>query len=372
MKKYIKTLLLGLFLGVTFVSCNDPFEEGSPIYYPEAPELGMYRNDYTANGANSYTISLSLDEEGDTVCTITTLNTGSGRANVFSEGKLTYDPATGVMLASYEESPYETPARAALAYKANGQIMVSLYSTTDGQRYSVRDNFIAVKADAISFFGDWVMADGNVLSINTDNTAEVNGEEGLVKTGTASVSGTTASVTFGDGTTAVISTDATGRASIQENGGEAYYAKHVTTQPRNDWYEYAVGNYTSWLWDDPAEPRECVMEYSPSRGQARIISAFDWLGVGDETSNFTFSWEIGDSKVTPTLTQYYTGYNHRQDGQQLGYVYGCPAAVSSIGGSATFVAEENTFYFGIAYQIPGVGGFGTNIDTYTITGVLVE
>lgn len=376
MKQYIKTLLFGLFLGAALVSCNDPFEEGGTATYPAAPELGIYKNEYTAKGANSYTISLTLNEEGDTVCTVTQLNTASGRSNVFSEGKLTYDKATGVMQADYEESPFESPARVALVYKANGQIIVNIYASPDGQNYSVRDSYIAVKADAISFLGDWQLADGNVLSLSSDGKAEVNNAEGKVKEGTFTVEGMTTTVTFSDGSTVVLTADATGRPAIQENGGEAYYGKHITTRPRNDWYEYALGNYVSWLWDydengNPV-PRECVLEYSPSRGQGRIMDAFNWLGQGNETSNFTFTWEIGETSVSPTLTQYYTGYNHRQSGQNLGYVYGCPATVSSIGASATFVPEENTFYFGIAYQIPGVGGFGTDIDTYTITGLLVD
>ena len=116
--KYIKKLVAFAAVALAITSCNDNFEEGpGRIYYPQAPSLGIYSNEYTEDRGTSYTVNVYVTETNDTVCDVTTLNTANGRANVFSQGQVTYNRETGIMHVDYDESMYEMPARITIAYK---------------------------------------------------------------------------------------------------------------------------------------------------------------------------------------------------------------------------------------------------------------
>ena len=151
MTKYIKNLLAFTVAVLATASCNDNFEEGpKQILYPNRPDLGVLVNDYTADGGTAYTVNITLNEAGDTVCDVTTLNTANGRANVFSQGKVSYNPETGVMKAEYDESMYETPALITVSYKNNLQKMTVNIYAVDGGKLSDKDVFTAVKGEKIS------------------------------------------------------------------------------------------------------------------------------------------------------------------------------------------------------------------------------
>ena len=54
-------------------------------------------------------------------------------------------------------------------------------------------------------------------------------------------------------------------------------------------------------------------------------------------------------------TKFDTGYAY----QTYGNVFGSPSG-------AGMKYEDGVFSFGISYTIPGVGGFGSNYDTFTL------
>lgn len=351
MKQFIKTLLLGLFLGVAFVSCNNDFEKQGVIVYPNSPSLGIYKNYYTPEGGTSYTVNLTLNENGDTICDVTTLNTAFNDANVFSGGKISYDKSIGMMTADYETTPYETPGRVSIAYKRDGTLIVTLYSM-DGDNAKVRASFNAVKTDFISYFGEWQLPDGNFLSINADGSAEILSSGEILAKGTHEVAGNKVTATIGD-KTYVLETNSNGQTYVTVDG-QTTYAQHTTTQPKEDWYEYALGTYSSWLFTGLPE---VSLEYSPSRRMARIQP---WINEG---TYFSFYWVIGEATATAAEAQFSTGYEHSQQGQYFGLVYGVPKA------AGTFA--NNTFTFLMGYEIPGVATFGDpQNDSFAIRTIL--
>ena len=364
--KYIKSLAVCLLATFALVACNDNFEEGTPITYPDKIDLGIWQNEYTATGGMSYTVNLTLNEQGDTVLDVTTLNTANNRANVLSHGKVKYNKLTGVLTAEYEESPYESPARVTIAFKNDLKSMtVNLYAIVDG-KLSDKGFFTAVAGGAISYLGDWMLPDGRIMSLNADKSVVVGEGDDLVK-GSFEQTDNGVTATFGS-EKAVLSTNAKGQTYVQLNNAEPAYVTHITTQPKNDWYEYAIGNYISWLFASDGKgneyPYECVLEYSPSREMARISGWLEQLTPQD----LTFYWVIGEPSVTMGEKQFATSYTHVQDGQTLGEVYAMPVAIDEEGNTAVF--EDNIFYFGMQYAIPGVGAFGANIDRYEITDIL--
>ena len=86
---------------------------------------------------------------------------------------------------------------------------------------------------------------------------------------------------------------------------------------------------------------------------ARISGWLEQLTPQD----LTFYWVIGEPSVTMGEKQFATSE-----------VYAMPAAIDEEGNTAVF--EDNIFYFGMQYAIPGVGAFGANIDRYEITDIL--
>lgn len=347
MKQYIKTLALGLLFGVTLVSCNNNYEEGAPINYPEKPGLGIYTNDYVSDGGTAYTVNVTLNEQGDTICDVTSYNASSGSYNTFSAGKVSYDRSVGMITADYEESPYELPARIVIAYTNDLQgFIVNLY--TNDSKLSLKDKFTAVKTENISYYGDWQLTDGKILSLDPNGTATLLDGEETAGTGTYTINGASVTATIG-GQTYTLTTNAQG----QTLDAAGKYIQHIMTQPKDDWYEYATGMYSSYLFTGATE---CLMEYSPSRKAARISPYIMSNGY------LSFYWNIGDSTGSAdNASGYPTGYVHSQDGQQLGEVYGFLTGISY---------ANNVFTFNMTYQIPGVGSFGAGEDTFTISEVL--
>lgn len=369
MKQYIKTLAFGLLLGTALVSCNSNFDEGGTIVYPEHPELGIYTNDYVKEGDITYTVNLTLNEQGDTICDVTSYNGRTGIANTFSAGTVSYDQSVGMITADYEESPYECPARVVIAYKNDLEgLTVNLYSN-DG-KLQTKDYFDAVKTDAISYYGDWQLKDGSILSLNTDGTATITTTDGEVsEAGSYSVNGSSVTATV-NGTSYAFTTNAQGQTYDSSNN----YVQHILTQPKDDWYEYAVGEYSNWLFgydrSGNAVTFECVLEYSPSRQQGRINGFTSY-----STSSLSFYWTIGEEEVSMAESSYPSGYTYPNYGE----VYAQPAAMDD--GNIAYY-KDGVFHFGMQYTIPDYAGTSpvfaadsegtkaTAEETFTITSLL--
>ena len=106
---------MALVAGLALVSCNENFDEDMPaINYPEKPSLGIWENDLAGENDVKYTVNLTLNEKGDTICDVTSYDPVTKLYNVISNGKATYDKRVGMIVADFEDSPYEAPARVAI------------------------------------------------------------------------------------------------------------------------------------------------------------------------------------------------------------------------------------------------------------------
>lgn len=360
MIKHIKTVLACLTVGLAVVSCNNNFDEDmDTISYPDNVELGMWQS---TNSTVSYTVNITLNEAGDTICDVTTYTPSTGKANVIDGGAVSYDKRTGIITATYDESLYDTPARVTLTWKSDlSRMVVNIYSESDGVSSS-KAVFNVEPATSISVYGDWLLADSAMVTLNADGTASyipAGAEDTDAIEGTYTSDGSNVTVTLSDNTTITFTQNAAGQMYVSVAGAEAAYASHIMTQPRNDWYVYAYGTYSSWLFGDIAG---CSLEYSPSRAEARIP---DVIYPG---STLSFYWSIGESEATFTDSSFNTYYMYSQSGQQLGYIYFVPVSVTSSGAHGVY--DNGVFTFGMSYQIPGVGTFGDpDYDYFTLDEV---
>lgn len=118
MKLNIKTLAACLLASSALVSCNNEFEDGaSGVSYPEQIELGKWAPSYTVDGSNKYTLNLTVNEQGDTICDVTVYNPVTEQANVLGGGKVSYNKQTGMITADYDDSFYGGQARVQMAIK---------------------------------------------------------------------------------------------------------------------------------------------------------------------------------------------------------------------------------------------------------------
>lgn len=362
MKQFIKILAATLLSGFAFVSCNDDFDDATGgVNYPDGYELGMWAAQYTPAGGTAYSVNLTTNEEGDTICDLTYM-TAAGKVNVFEGGKVTYNKKTGVITADYETSPYELPGRVTLAYRNDLKgYTVGVY-TVDGDKLMNKGSFIAVAVDTIMVYGDWHLSNGSVMTLNPNGTVDVVNADGESAQGTYTFSGRSGQASVGNDTY-TLSVNDKGQMLVSVNGGTAEYTSHIMTQPKNDWYEMAVGTYSDWLFGSQIE---CVLEYSESRAMARL---YGFLPTSPQTC-LEFYWTPGEYAVAMANDPYDTFYDHVQDGQMLGRVYAYPVAIDEAGNKAVF--ENDVFYFGMQFQIPSVGGFGADVDTYKVSGWLTE
>jgi len=118
MKQYIQTSILLLLLCASIVACNDS-DMGTNTTYPEQNELGNWHSEY-ASGDYDYIVSLSLDMNGDTICSMQEINETTGVASNYVGGYTSYDPRTGLTTAFFEQTPeLGTTALLYIAYRTN-------------------------------------------------------------------------------------------------------------------------------------------------------------------------------------------------------------------------------------------------------------
>lgn len=358
MKQFIKILAATLLSGFAFVSCNDDFDDAAGgVNYPDGYELGMWTAQYTPAGSTTYSVSLTVNEEGDTICNLVYV-TPAGRVNVMANGKVTYNKKTGVISADYDVTPYDLPGRVTLARRndLNGYT-VGVY-TINGDKFSNKGTFVSVAVDTIMVYGEWSLNDGSVMTLNLNGKADIVAADGESESGTYTFSGNSGEVKVGADTYA-LSLNEKGQMYLSKNGGTAQYISRISTQPEDDWYEMAIGKYISWLWGS----KECVLEYSDSRAMARI---YGWFGPTSQPC-IDFYWTPGESTVSMTENEYDTFYDFSQNGQFYGRIFGSmvplPEDIDENGNKALY--KNNVFYFGMEYVIPAVGvGFTNEEDVY--------
>lgn len=350
---------LATLVVLLFTACNDNFDEGSGSYtYPKSIGLGMWTMTYVSEGSTSYTLNITLDEDGDTICDVTTYNPLTELANVYNGGTISYNSITGVMTAEYEDTPYSLPGRITLAFKSdNSQAVVQIYTITesddDTEVLTARGYFNAVSSDTISVYGMWEISNGQALTLDPTGSCQLS-EDGLaVASGTYTFSGTSGTATLEDGTTIALAINSVGQmyATIS---GTSYYAAHVQTVYIDDWEDIAIGNYESWLFGTITGS---YLSYSECR-KTYAICPFAY----DDYSEITFYWNQSTNTVTfaeDSYNTYYTYYDY-------GLIYAVP------GGTPTY--ESNVFTFPFGYELPEYGAYfvnedeeATDDDVFTIT-----
>ena len=131
MKKYIKSLALLLMVSLGFVACNDNDDfDDFKVNYPSSVPLGYYHSDYTANGDYEYAVLLTKNADNDTIMQLFL----EGKAGSEEEGTfrtimttsdVAYDDTLGMLVAvSGNDSYYETPVQAVMAYKQNKRQLI--------------------------------------------------------------------------------------------------------------------------------------------------------------------------------------------------------------------------------------------------------
>lgn len=327
MKLNIKTLAAVFMMGATLVSCNDQFDESpKPVAYPENFSLGAWTRDYTPENSNSYTVNLTVNEDGDTICDVTTFdpfNTNKlYKANVYEGGKVSYNKATGMITANYETSPEESPARITLTFSADGKYgILNIYELTEGDDGETElkevEHFNVVPSDTISVLGVWQLSDGTTVELLNDGEANVTDDEGE-QAGHFTFSQRSGQITAG-GKTYAMSVNDKGQMYITVKGGSPVYAAHTMKPLPNDWTEYAFGTYAAGLFTRPFT--DVPLFHSETRGRFRLDPyGFSLVGNLNSTPTpieFTWNRDTGEIKLKKT-TNLNLGQNMVQDGANYG------------------------------------------------------
>lgn len=357
MKFNIKTLVASLAVGLSLVSCNNDFDEKmSPVSYPQKLEIGMWAPTTSDASSNQYTLNLSVNEQGDTICDVTMYSPVTELANVLHGGKLSYNDTTGVMTVDYDDSFYGGPARVMMAFKNNpNEAVVFLYKMS-GDKAVRQDYTNMAKSDTISVYGQWQIANGEIISLSSNGTGSVLKDDAVLSSGSYTFDGKNGSFTTTDNKVYTLAMNEKGQMHIAYDG-TTYYANHVQTTYVDDWEYVGSGTYNIWLFE--ASARNIELEHSACRAEYRInmYDVFSDIGLKPQRSDnyLSFNWNQKRGIVALTSsTTFYTGYNY----QNYGIVQGVPSGSSSY--------DKGTFSFGISYQITGVGEFGADSDTFVL------
>ncbi len=363
MKLNIKTLAASLLAGLSLVSCNNNFdEEMAAISYPEKVELGMWAPTIVDASSNQYTLNLSVNEQGDTLCDVTMYNPVTELSNVLHGGKLSYDKETGVLTVNYDNSFYGSAARVMMAIKNNPSEATVFVYKMNGTTAVRQDYCNMAKSDTISVYGMWEMGNGESLSLYANGDASIVKDGEVLSSGKYTFDGKNGSVTTTDNKSYTLALNEKGQMHVGYEG-QTYYADHVQTVYVDDWEYAGSGTYTSWVFEASASSME--LEYSACRAEYRInmydvfksISQTTGMNCSPQRNDnyLSFNWNKKRNIVAVTSsTVFYSGYNY----QGYGIVQGVSA------GTANY--ENGTFTFGITYEIPGVGGFGSDNDTFVL------
>lgn len=216
MKQYIKTLALCLMVGLSLASCNENFDgdEGF-VTYPQHVALGTWECEHVNSTTpySDFTISLALNEQGDTICNLTFYWGGDNPYGwiVFANGEVEYDPSVGMTHVYFDATSQGIPADLYMTYQRN--------LSTMGVQFTMQGNstlsFRATPVTSFDVVGQWTGTDaaGNTLGLNFDNeegTCNVTINYADEAQTDVKASGT---YSFTDGTGAVAYTTAEGQAA---------------------------------------------------------------------------------------------------------------------------------------------------------------
>lgn len=378
MKLNIKALAASLAVGLALVSCNNDFDETdySPVV-PEKAELGIWTRQYTPSGSKPYTVNLTVNAKGDTICDVTYYDAASKMANVYAGGTVSYNKKTGMITANFAEDAEGTPARATITPSNDkSYYIVNLYNVTTSESgdevLSNIDDFIAVTSDTISVLGRWELADGQTVQLDIDGKAYfVNGDDKLAE-GTYTFDGKSGSINIG-GQTYAMNFNSTGNGQMSINNA---YAGHVMSPLPYDWAEYAIGTYTSGIFGNSFE---VTLYYSAARSTYRMNPYASLFGEdGDNAPTaYLFTWTQSTDQITMKTTKNLNlGYSHQTYGPMS---LSMPSADDVTSWNSQYPSEtvkatsvngnEFTFCWNVTVS---AGSFGLYNDTYELTDFVVD
>ena len=143
MKHYIKSFLLFALVCVGLVSCNEQ-DMTDNVTYPQHGPLQTWKSVTQTKLGLEYYIINSVGLENDTLCNVI-VKDEQGQTMLFAlNGRSEYDPATGMALNNFAESPIENlPAEFAVALRndlTTASVQLAVYVQTN--RYT-QDSFRA-------------------------------------------------------------------------------------------------------------------------------------------------------------------------------------------------------------------------------------
>lgn len=143
MKQYIKSFALLLLTSLGFVACNEP-DLGTLTTYPDKGAIGNWKSEY-ASGDYDYIASLSLNVEGDTICSLQQINKETGIATNFIGGTTSYDPKTGMTTVNFATTGERNVSGLLyIAYRQNKTDMnVQFFKVSARGTKSIQNSFVA-------------------------------------------------------------------------------------------------------------------------------------------------------------------------------------------------------------------------------------
>ena len=219
MKHTISKLFLLLVAAVAMAACTDT-DVPELATYPAQETLDNWTSDYIESGA-SYAISITTNEQGDTICNFTMTDPETGQVSALQSSDLSYDKAVGMSVINFSTSPYSRmPMRIYLSRRHTLDAMnVQIFSveTYNGSEYETLEaafNATSHKGAALQGFV-WNNDEVGVSILFDDDTHftyEIGEEEACQAIG--------AKYTFADGTTATLSFN-TANQLIFTRGGQS-------------------------------------------------------------------------------------------------------------------------------------------------------
>lgn len=359
MKFNIKSIAAALLVGLSLASCNNEFDDSNSggADYPAAVELGAWAREYTPSGAENYTVNITLDEKGDTILDFTYYTPKTGNANVFGGGKVSYNQKVGQITATFEDSPYNLPARITLTFLSDlKHAVVNVYTIAEDNTLTDITHFTAIESDTISVLGKWAISNGTNIKLRADGTgAIVDDENEPVEEGTYVFTepGKVGTFTTASGTTYAFAMNAQGQMYVTV-GGSSYYAAHSSEPLANDWTEIAIGSYSSWGF---GELGEYYIIYSAARGEYAIANL---LGITD--NNLVFYWDRETNEMSyKSGASFDCNYTYPNYGPVFGVA---PEGEDNV---PSYNSATQTIAFPMQYGIPSVGAYFYTDDTYTST-----
>lgn len=143
MKQYIKSFALLLLTITGLAACNEQ-EVGSLTSYPDHGAIGNWKSEY-ATGDYDYIASLTLNAEGDTICSLQEINKETGVATNYIGGTTSYDPATGLSTIDFAKTGQRNvTALLYIAYRQNMLDMnVQFFKISASGTKSLQNSFVA-------------------------------------------------------------------------------------------------------------------------------------------------------------------------------------------------------------------------------------